>query len=266
MNRTLLAAALALSASPAFAHASLESAEAPAGGYKAVFRIGHGCEGQSTQTLAIDLPEGFVGAKPGWDQIPAEEQKPYALKRPAPTVTLLAADDTGGGGHEMGAMGAGMTMPGAMGTEATEAGGAAAGEAKAARETKPGEMKAGDLALTGAWARTMLPSQKTGGAYMTISNAGGEADRLVSASSPASDKVEVHSMTTENDVMVMRPVQGGLEIPAGGKVELAPGGLHLMFTNVKTLFKTGETVPLTLNFEKAGSVRVDLPVQRSANR
>lgn len=119
---------------------------------------------------------------------------------------------------------------------------------------------AGDLAISGPWARAMLPGQPSGGGYLVIENAGGGDDRLVAASSPRAGKVEIHTMTMQDDVMVMRPVEGGLAVPAGETVTLEPGGLHIMFMQVETPFAEGETVPVTLQFEKAGAVTVDLPV------
>jgi copper(I)-binding protein len=119
---------------------------------------------------------------------------------------------------------------------------------------------AGDLTITGAWARAMLPGQPAGGGYLTITNKGAAADRLVSVTSESAGMVEIHTMETTNDVMVMRPVEGGLEIPPGGTVELKPGGLHMMFMSVKEPFKPGASVPVTLKFEKAGTVEVTLPI------
>ncbi len=121
----------------------------------------------------------------------------------------------------------------------------------------------GNLEISHAWARAMLPNQPAGGGYMTIANQGQEADRLVSASSPAAGKVEIHSMQVINDVMTMRPVEGGLEIPAGETVELKPGGLHVMFMAVAEPFAEGDTVPVTLEFEQAGSVDIALPVRKA---
>jgi copper(I)-binding protein len=118
----------------------------------------------------------------------------------------------------------------------------------------------GSIAVSDGWAKAMLPGQPTGGGYLTIINNGKEADRLVGASSPSAGKVEVHTMEMSNDVMVMRPVEGGVEIPAGATVELKPGANHLMFMKVGEPFKEGGTVPLTLEFEKAGKVEVELPV------
>lgn len=125
-------------------------------------------------------------------------------------------------------------------------------------------VKAGDLEITGAWARAMLPGQPTGGAYLTIANMGSAADKLTGVSSPNAAKVEVHMMSMKDNVMVMRPVEGGLEIPAGQTVELKPGGYHIMFMGVKEAFKEGAFVPVTLQFEKAGKVELKLPVKSAA--
>ena len=121
--------------------------------------------------------------------------------------------------------------------------------------------KIGELEVSGGWARAMLPGQPIGGAYLTIVNRGGEADRLVGVVSPAAGKVEIHTMKMENDVMVMRPLTEGLEIPAGATVTLEPNGLHLMFMDVREPFQAGGSVPVTLDFAKAGRLELSLPVQ-----
>lgn len=296
----------AISIATAHAHASLEQGEAAAGSYKAVVKLPHGCDGQATHTVRVDLPEGFIGAKPMpkpgwtlavekgdyaktyklhgaevtsgarsvtwsggdlpdefydefavsgtlsgveagqtlyfkvrqtcdsgeviWDQEPAAGQDPHSLERPAPSLTILAAQGGGHGHHADG----------------------------------DGAVKAGDLEFQGGWARAMLPGQPTGGAYLTITNGGAEADRLVAATSPAAGRVEIHTMSMKDNVMVMRPVEGRLEIPAGGSLELKPGGEHLMFMQVTTPFKEGGTVPVTLEFEKAGKIDLTLPVKAKA--
>jgi periplasmic copper chaperone A len=119
----------------------------------------------------------------------------------------------------------------------------------------------GALKITNAWAKAMLPGQPVGGGYLTLENAGAEADTLVSVTSDASPNVEVHEMKMEGDVMKMRALPEGLEIPAGGKVELKPGGFHLMFMSVPEPFKEGDVLKVTLKFEKAGEVEVALPVE-----
>ena len=108
------------------------------------------------------------------------------------------------------------------------------------------------------WARATVPGAKVGGGYMTIRNAG-VADKLVSASSPAAAKVELHVHINDNGVMRMREVPG-YEVPAKGAFELKPGGAHLMFMDLKRPFKEGDKVPVKLKFEKAGEVSAEFQV------
>ncbi len=117
-----------------------------------------------------------------------------------------------------------------------------------------------NMELSNGMVKGMLPGQAAAGGFITLSNEGKEDDRLVSASSPTADRVEIHEMTMENDVMKMRQLKDGLPIKAGETVELMPGGLHMMFFGVKNPYRAGDTVPVTLTFEKAGKVDVTLPV------
>jgi periplasmic copper chaperone A len=110
-----------------------------------------------------------------------------------------------------------------------------------------------------AWMRATAPGAKVGGGYMTIRNAGA-ADKLLSASSPAAGKVELHLHIEDNGVMKMREVPGGYEVPAKGAFELKPGGAHLMFMDLKAPFKEGDKVPVKLKFEKAGEVSAEFQV------
>lgn len=119
----------------------------------------------------------------------------------------------------------------------------------------------GDLAITSAWARATLPGQKSAGAYLIVTNHGTTADRLTGVASPSADKTEIHTMEVIKDVMTMRPVEGGLEIPAGGSVELKPGGYHIMFMGISEPFADGASVPVTLHFATAGEVELALPVR-----
>eukprot|EP01032_Pedospumella_encystans_P006381 gene6381-7640_t len=118
----------------------------------------------------------------------------------------------------------------------------------------------GDLELTAGFTKAMLPGQPVGGGFITITNKGGEDDRLLSATSAQAGEVQLHEMAMEGDVMKMRQLNDGIAIPAGETVELKPGGLHLMFFKVSDPFKEGATVNVTLTFEKAGAVDVVLPV------
>jgi periplasmic copper chaperone A len=131
----------------------------------------------------------------------------------------------------------------------------------AAPDAKTQAVEIGALKISGAWAKAMLPGQPVGGGYLTVENTGAEADRLISVTSAASPNVQIHEMKMEGDVMKMRALPDGLEIPAGGKVELNPGGYHLMFMSVSAPFKQGDTLKVTLKFEKAGEVEVVLPVE-----
>jgi copper(I)-binding protein len=120
--------------------------------------------------------------------------------------------------------------------------------------------KAGDLDISDGYVRAMLPGQPVGGGYITIHNGGGSDDTLVSVRSANAGKVELHEMKMENNIMKMRELRDGVAVPAGATVKLSPNGLHMMFKQVKTPFKQGGTVPVTLTFAKAGSIDVTLPV------
>jgi periplasmic copper chaperone A len=121
-------------------------------------------------------------------------------------------------------------------------------------------VRLGDITVSNAWTKAMLPGQPAGGGFLTIENNGAAADRLVSVNSPASANVQIHEMTMEGDVMKMRELPSGIEVAAGSTVELKPGGFHLMFMDIANGFKQGETVVVTLKFEKAGDLAVELPV------
>jgi copper(I)-binding protein len=122
------------------------------------------------------------------------------------------------------------------------------------------DYKLGTLEIDHPWARATPPTAPAGGGYLTITNKGAAADRLVSVKSPAAGAVQVHEMKMEGNVMRMREVEGGLAIAPGATVALAPGGLHLMMMGLKMPLKQGEKVPVTLVFEKAGSIDIELDV------
>jgi periplasmic copper chaperone A len=119
----------------------------------------------------------------------------------------------------------------------------------------------GDLQISQAWVRATLPGQPAAGGFLTIENKGQAADRLLSASSPLTPVTQIHEMKMEGDVMKMAELADGLEIPAGGKVELKPGGFHIMFLALDRQVMEDETVKVILSFEKAGKVEIDMPVQ-----
>jgi len=118
----------------------------------------------------------------------------------------------------------------------------------------------GTLAISDLWTRATPPRAQAAGGFLTIENSGREPDRLTGAASPVAGRVEIHQMRMQDGIMIMRPVEGGVEIPADGEVILAPGGFHIMFMDLNEAFTEGETVPMTLHFEKAGDLETSLHV------
>jgi copper(I)-binding protein len=122
----------------------------------------------------------------------------------------------------------------------------------------------GDIKIDHPYARATPPNANVAGGFMTIENMGAEADRLIGAESGLSERVEIHEMAMENDVMKMRALADGLELPAGATTELKPGGYHVMFLGLKQPLAEGESYPVTLVFEKAGKLEVELKIEGMA--
>ncbi len=120
--------------------------------------------------------------------------------------------------------------------------------------------KAGAIEVEHPWARATAPSAQNGAAYMVLTDLGKEPDRLVSVSSPIADKAELHTHLMDNGVMKMRPVNA-IEVTPGSPATLGPSGLHIMLLGLKQPLVKGKAFPLTLTFEKAGPVTVDVDVQ-----
>jgi len=304
LARAALAATTLLAiAAPAFAHSTLEVQEARIGAsYKAVLRIPHGCGTEATHTVRVQIPEGFFNVKPmpkaGWKletvtgpyahtyinhgtevsegvreivwsegNLPDEWYDEFVFRgtfadtlepgkfyfpaiqecasgeeawidtnetgdMPAPSVTLVPG---GGDAH---------AHHGAMAT--------------------PAEVRIGDLVLTAPFTRATLPNAPVAGGFLTITNTGAQDDRLVSVSADFAKEGQIHEMAMDGDVMKMRQLADGLVIPAGETVALQPGGYHLMFMGLSNALVEGETVPVTLTFEKAGTVTVELTVAGAA--
>jgi copper(I)-binding protein len=110
-----------------------------------------------------------------------------------------------------------------------------------------------------AWARATTSAARVGGVFLTL-KATGEGDRVVSASSPVAEKVELHETIRDGNVMRMREVPA-LMVPAGGTVELKPGSYHIMLIGLKQPLNRGESFPLTITFEKAPAVTTTVTVQ-----
>ena len=122
----------------------------------------------------------------------------------------------------------------------------------------------GPISISLPFTRATLPNAPVAGGFLTIENTGAEPDRLVSATSDIAGETQIHEMAMQGDVMKMRQLADGLEIPAGETVVLAPGGFHIMFMGLKQALVEGETITVTLTFEKAGTVDVVLPVEAAA--
>ena len=116
------------------------------------------------------------------------------------------------------------------------------------------------LEVNNAWARATAGKADTGVAYVAIQSP--TADRLVSLSTPVAKKAELHTMSMQGMVMKMRPLSG-LDIPAGQPVTLKPGGEHIMLMGLSQPLRAGQTFPLTLDFEKAGSRTVTVTVEKA---
>ncbi len=117
------------------------------------------------------------------------------------------------------------------------------------------------VSVDGAWLRETAPGARTGAGYGLVVNAGSAEDRLLGGSTPVAARLEVHSMTMDGGIMRMRPVTGGLAIPAGGRVALKPGGYHLMLIGLKQPLRRGTMVPVTLDFARAGLLKLSLRVE-----
>ena len=99
-----------------------------------------------------------------------------------------------------------------------------------------------------------------GAVYVTITNRSAEPDALVSATTDAATTVELHETVHEGGVMKMRP-RPKFEVAGGGRLEMKPGGNHIMLLGLKRDLKPGDTVSVTVTFEKAGRMTVDAPVR-----
>ena len=118
---------------------------------------------------------------------------------------------------------------------------------------------ASPVTITGAWARATPPGVTTAAAYLTVTNEGA-ADRLLGAVSPAARQVQMHAEVEEHGMQHMRQLES-LEVPAHGRVELAPGQMHLMLIDIAAPLKPDATIKLTLRFEKAGELAIEVPVR-----
>jgi len=120
------------------------------------------------------------------------------------------------------------------------------------------EFKVGAMQIEHPWARASAGPVRNGAAFLVIHNSG-DADRLVAVAGEVAERVELHTHIMENDVMKMRRVEA-IEVPADGMVALQPGGFHIMMLGLALPLEEGGHFPLTLTFEKAGSITVEVAV------
>jgi periplasmic copper chaperone A len=298
MTRTLailLTAAGALAAAPAAAHITLERTQAAPGTfYKAVLAVPHGCAGSATVRLAVHIPDGVVTVKPmpkpGWtvDVVRGPYGRSYKVMHGEVSegareiswrghlddayydefvfTAYLAATlpegplyfptvqecDTGSTRWE--------DIPAAGQDAHTLKAPAPMVRLVAGGAAMPASFKAGDIVVSAAWLRATPNGARVAGGYMTITNNGREADRLVGGTLAQAGRLEIHEMTMTDNVMRMRPLANGLVIKPGETIKLEPGGLHIMGLDLSAGYAQGQTIKGTLVFEKAGTMTVDYTV------
>lgn len=125
------------------------------------------------------------------------------------------------------------------------------------------DYQAGSLHVDHPWSREMPPVAPTAAAYFVVHNQGAEPDRLLAASTPVAGKAELHEHVHADGVMKMQHVEA-VEIPAGGVLKFEPMGYHVMLFELRQQAREGERFPLTLTFEKAGTLDVEVAVQKEA--
>ena len=125
------------------------------------------------------------------------------------------------------------------------------------------QYKAGDLEIAHPWSQELPPNAPTVAAYFVIRNTGNTADRLLGVDTPIAEKAELHQHVMQGDLMKMQPVPS-VEVAPGAAVTFAPMAYHVMLVGLKdrSLLKDGERFPMTLHFEKAGDISVEVKVQK----
>lgn len=128
--------------------------------------------------------------------------------------------------------------------------------------TQAHDYKKGDLHIDHPWARPTPPSAKNGALYMEVRNGGAQSDTLTAVKTTLAAAVELHATLNEDGVMKMRRIEHGVEVPAGGSVKFEPGGFHVMLIGLAEPLQEGARHPVTLVFQKAGEISVDIKVEK----
>lgn len=118
---------------------------------------------------------------------------------------------------------------------------------------------AGDIEIKDAWSKASIGQVPNGAAFFTVVNSG-DADRIVGVRSDLAEKTELHTNIMENNIMKMRQVEGGIDVPMDGEVQFKPGSYHVMMIGLKNPLEEGKMIQMTLEFEKAGDVPVMIHV------
>lgn len=120
----------------------------------------------------------------------------------------------------------------------------------------------GDIAIADVWARASPPMAKNGAAYMTLSNTGDAADRLLSVGTDVAERAELHNHVVKDGVAVMGEMDA-VEIEPGAPVAFRPGGMHVMLISLESPLNAGDSFDMTLSFAEAGEITVEVPVHHS---
>jgi hypothetical protein len=123
------------------------------------------------------------------------------------------------------------------------------------------DYKIGQLSIAHPWTRATPKGARVAGGYLTITNMGNTADKLIGGTFELAGRLEIHQMRMDGGVMTMRPLDGGLELKPNAQVELKPGSLHFMFVDLKRPLEQGQRIKATLIFEKAGTIEVEFVVE-----
>ncbi|ODN72069.1 copper chaperone PCu(A)C [Methylobrevis pamukkalensis] len=118
----------------------------------------------------------------------------------------------------------------------------------------------GDIAVTGPWARATNAGSRVGGVYFGIENRSASEIRLLSVATPVAQATALNDMPLIDKVARIVPVEGGIAIPPGGKVELRPGGLHVMLKGLTSPLRPGARFPMTLEFSNGTSADVEVQI------
>ncbi len=116
------------------------------------------------------------------------------------------------------------------------------------------------LTVVHPWARATAPNAQSGGVFMTIANGADQMERLLGVSTPMAGRADIHNTINDSGIMRMRPVDN-VEVPAQGQAELVPGGMHIMLVGLGDRLSEDTLFPLTLHFESAGDVEIEVLVR-----